>query len=136
MEKKKYILAYLLLSIYSCVFLHSIVPHTHHSSDQIDSPQGIQSVKATNEFSFFDNLLHHHEHQEDNHELYDEYTNESEVEDIFINYVKQICFTLNFSINDSVLLDEEEAFLSNYNFSYQGKTLSSQKYRGPPVFIA
>jgi hypothetical protein len=132
MNSKKNILTFILFGLYCFVFLHSIVPHTHHSSGQIESPLGPQSAKATNKFSFFDNLLHNHEHQEDNHELYDEYTNESEVEDISINNVKQICLT----INDSVLLDTEEVFLSNKNFFYQGKTLSSQKYRGPPVFKA
>lgn len=136
MKKWNQILAYCLLSLYGCVFLHSIIPHSHHSAAQIESQVISQEDNTTSWLSFLDELVHQHEHQEDNHESFDEYRNESEALDNAFDLESQVVFiSFNFTENLVELLNEE-IHLEDYLINFRERFSQSKTQRGPPVLIS
>lgn len=135
MKTKNHILAYILLSIYSCVFLHAIIPHSHHSAGQIESQIDSSKKATTSLLSLLDELVHQHEHQEDNHESFDEYKNETGISDIELeNEIVSFLFAL-YSIKVANPILFEKAIDADFLFFYSNRIPISESHRGPPAIV-
>lgn len=135
MKTKNHILAYILLSIYTFVFLHAIIPHSHHSAGQIESQIDTSEKATTSWLSLLDELVHQHEHQEDNHESFDEYKNETGISDFeFENEIVSF-LSSSFSIKVANPILYEKAIGVDFLFFYTNRIPISESHRGPPAIV-
>lgn len=136
MKKWNNIIVYFLLSLYGCVFLHSIIPHSHHSSSKIDVEFITQDKEEASWLDLFDDLVHNHEHQYDTEDFYDEYTNESETIDKLIENPVD-----HFFISEAIYSEDLKIISSNkisfiYVIPLSEKSVQTRHLRGPPANIS
>ena len=135
MKKTNHILAFILLSVYSCVFVHSIIPHSHNTIDNQENNLFSSNNSEENWFNFLEELVHEHENQDDNHDLYDEYKIESEDFDFSLNFENNLVLISTNSDIDFFFLPNTEIQSVDYSFSLKKRIPKSESLRGPPTVL-
>lgn len=147
----KTIPAIIFLGIYALIFIHSSIPHVHHSSEvKSHKHEGVHHdhhdhhhnhdhssyIEASSILSFLSDLLHNHEHQ--NHEIatYDEFT---------ANHFKFNLPLKLVTVVPNKLMTQPERDLNACNLTkfierppilYEDYLNISDPLRGPPLFIS
>lgn len=150
-RKLKTISAIILLGIYAVMFLHSSIPHFHHSSEvkthkheedhhdhhgHLHNHDHSSNAEASSILAFFSDLLHNHEHQNDEIDTPDEYT---------INHTKVNLPTQIVAVNFDKLIIQPERdliackltkFIERPPILYEEYLNISDPLRGPPLIIS
>lgn len=147
MKKINTISAFALLGIYATILLHSFIPHFHHSSElkahehKTHSHQGhdhthSSKIEVNNVLAFFSNLLHNHEHQNDEIDTADKYT---------ISHYKVNIPTTSVAINTkkpiiksefNLISSHHTNFIERPPILYEDYLNIADPLRGPPMFIS